>query len=158
MTCAIRYKVTVTVIIIMHACPNVIIVPEGTQCACTCVGDRLIYNCCAMEGIATLWRGAAFDCPMDDSEITLHHGQFASNQEIGICNNGDIVARGIRVINDCYTSQLNMTVRESFNNKTVQCAFTSSEGTRTIGESVLSVASGNTQYIKMIILKYYNIQ
>ena len=96
-----------------------------------------------MEGIATLWRGTAFDCPMDDSEITLRHSQFASNQEIGICNNGDIVARGIEIINDCYISQLNVTVRENFNNKTIQCVFTSSEGMRTIGESTLRVASGN---------------
>ena len=96
-----------------------------------------------MEGIATLWRGTAFDCPIDDSEITLRHSQFASNQEIGICNNGDIVARGIEIINDCYISLLNVTVRENFNNKTIQCVFTSSEGMKTIGESTLRVASGN---------------
>ena len=92
-----------------------------------------------MGGTATRWRGTAFDCPLG---ITLRHSQFAANQESGICNNGDIVGRSIGVVNDCYTSQLNMTVRESFNNKTVQCAFTSSEGTRAIAESLLRVASG----------------
>ena len=115
--------------------------PEGTQCACP--GDRLIYNCSIVGGIATLWRGTAFDCPLDDSEITLRHSQFASNQETGICNNGDIAGHGIGVINNCYTSQLSITIRESYNNNTVQCAFTSSVETRTIGESLLSIVSGN---------------
>ena len=106
-----------------------------------------------MGGIATLWKGTVFDCPLDDSEITLRHSQFESNQEIGTCNNGDIVGHGIGIINDCYTSQLNVTVRENFNNQTVQCAFTSSEGIRTIGESVLSVASGNYGSIKFATIQ-----
>ena len=80
---------------------------------------------------------------MGDFEITLRHSQFAANQGItGICNNGDLVARSIGVVNNCYTSQLNVTVRESFNNKTVQCASVSLVETRTIGESLLSVTSG----------------
>ena len=92
-----------------------------------------------MGGSATRWRGTALDCPLG---ITLRHSQFAANQEIGICNNGDIVGRSIEVDNDCYTSQLNVTVRESFNNETVQCAFTSSAGTRAIAESLLRIVSG----------------
>ena len=92
-----------------------------------------------MGGTATRWRGTALDCPLG---ITLRHSQFAANQESGTCNNGDIVGRSIGVVNDCYTSQLNVSVRESFNNKTVQCALTLSEGTRTIGESLFRVALG----------------
>ena len=95
-----------------------------------------------MGGTATRWKGTTFDCPLDDSEITLRHSQFASNQDVGICNSGDLVGHSVGVVNDCYTSQLNVTVRESFNNKTVQCAFTSSVGTRIIGESIVRVASG----------------
>ena len=95
-----------------------------------------------MRGIATLWRGTAFDCPLDDSEIILRHTQFTTNREIGICNNGNLVGRSIGVANDCYIAQLNVTVIESFNDKTVQCDFTSTAGTRTIGESLLHVASG----------------
>ena len=102
----------------------------------------LTYNCSVMGGIITLWRGTTFDCPMSDSEITLRHSLFASSQDVEICNNGDIVGHSIGVVNDCYTSQLNVTVRENFNNRTVQCAFTSNAGTRAIGESLLSVASG----------------
>ena len=113
---------------------------EGTQFVCA--GDQLNYNCSIMGGTATLWTGSAFNCPQDGSEITLRHRLFASNQALGICNNGDITGHGIRVDNDCFTSQLSVTVSGSFDNKTVQCAIISNEGTRTIGESLLSVASG----------------
>lgn len=82
------------------------------------------------------------NCPLDGSEITLRHSQFASSQAFGICNNGDVVGRGLDVINNCYTSQLNLTVRESFANKTVQCILNSNEGIRTVGESLLSIVSG----------------
>ena len=52
-----------------------------------------------------------------------------------------IMGYGIGVVNNCYTSQLNVTIRESFNNKTVQCILNSNEGTIIIqiGESVLNV-------------------
>ena len=113
--------------------------PKGRQCAC--VGDRLIYNCSVVGGTATLWRGSAFDCPQAGSEITLRHSLFVSNGVFRICNNGDIVGHSIRVVNNSYTSQLNVTVRESFNNKTVQCVLSSNEG-RTVGESILYVISG----------------
>ena len=77
------------------------------------------------------------------NEITLRHSQFASNQAFQTCNNGDIVGRGIDVTNNCYTSQLNIIVRENLNNETVKCAFISSEGKRTIiSESLLNVVSG----------------
>ena len=90
-----------------------------------------------------MWSGTAFDCPMEGSEIILRHSQFASNLAFGICNNGDIVGHGVGVINNCYTSQLNVTVRESFNNKTVQCILYSNEGTsREVGQSLLSIVSG----------------
>ena len=81
---------------------------------------------------------------MDGSLISLRHSLFVSNQAFGICNNGDIVGRGIRVVDNCYTSQLNVTVRESFNNKTVQCVLNSIEGTKIVGESLLSVMPGKT--------------
>ena len=128
--------------------------PEGTQCAC--VGDRLIYNCSVMGGTATLWRGTLFDCPQAGSEITLRHSLFASNQVFRICNDGDIIGHGLEVVNNCYTSQLNVTVRESFNNKTVHCVLSSSEGIRTVGKSILKVLSG--KFIIKPLLKYHIIK
>jgi hypothetical protein len=94
-------------------------------------------------GTATRWEGSLLaDCPLD--EIILRHSQFESNQAIGTCNNGDINGYGIGVMNDCYISQLNLIIRENFNNKTVRCILNSNEGTRTIGESILRVLSGKS--------------
>ena len=95
-----------------------------------------------MGGTATLWRGTAFDCPMTNSEITLRHSLFTSDQAFRICNSGDIIGHGLEVVNNCYTSQLNVTIRENFNNKTVQCVLSSNEGMRIVGESILNVISG----------------
>ena len=102
-----------------------------------------------MGGTTTLWRGTALDCPTDGSVITLRHSQFMTNQAFGLCSNGDIIGRGIRVVNNCYISQLNVTVRESFNNKTLQCVLNSNEGTKLIGESVLNVVSGMVKTLHM---------
>ena len=91
---------------------------------------------------------------MDGSEITLRHSQFASNPPFGICNNGDIIGRGIGVVNNCYTSQLNVTVRESSNNKTVQCTLNSNVGTsREVGQSLISVVSGMHMCQSIIMLQ-----
>ena len=106
-----------------------------------------------MGGTATRWKGSLIECPLD--VITLRHSQFGSNQAIETCNNGDISGYGIGVVNNCYLSQLNVTVRENFNNKTVQCILNSNEGTRIIGKSILSVTSGKamdivTHYFMML--------
>ena len=116
------------------------LLPGGIQCAC--IGDRIIYNCTAVGGGTTIWSGTVLDCPLDGSVITLRHSQYASNQAFGFCNDGDISGRGIDVTNNCYTSQLSLTVRGSFANKTVHCILNSNEGIRTIGESLLSIVSG----------------
>ena len=108
-----------------------------------------------MGGGSTLWRGTAFNCPNDGSVVTLRHSQFISNQAFGICNGGDIVGRGLEVVNDCYRSQLNVTVRESFNNKTVQCASNSNQlGMQIIGESFLSVVSGKLMTDSIVMCVY----
>ena len=98
-----------------------------------------------MGGTATRWRGSLIDCPLN--AITLRHSQFENNQAFEICNNGDISGRGIAAVNNCFTSQLSVTVRESSNNTTVQCILNSNEGTRIIGESVLNVISGKAMYV-----------
>ena len=110
----------------------------------------MIYNCGVIGGSSTLWRGSAFDCQQDGSVITLRHTQFESNQAFGICSNGDIIGRGLEAMNNCYTSQLNVTVRESFNNKSVQCVLNSRAGPITIGESVLNVVSGTLNNIHSV--------
>ena len=131
------------------------LVPNGIQCVCA--GDRLIYSCNVVGGGSTVWSGTAFDCPSTSSEITLRHSQYASNQAFGMCNNGDIEGQGLEVTNNCYTSQLNVTVREGLNNKTVQCIQNSNQGTRQIGQSTLSVTSGMHVILILIMCPKYAI-
>ena len=40
---------------------------------CVCPGHELRLECTYMNGIATLWRGSAFDCPELNNEILLQH-------------------------------------------------------------------------------------
>ena len=61
---------------------------------------------------------------------------------MGDCNDGAIVGQSLRVEDDCYTSQLSVTISLDLNNKTVRCVHRSSVGTNTIDESTLTVISG----------------
>ena len=70
----------------------------------------------------TVWEGSAFDCPTN--EITLFHSRFAPQEgpgAYGECNNGVIVARGLRVEGDLYTSQLSVTVSAAITGKSITC-------------------------------------
>ena len=120
--------------------------PDNTQCACP--GDLLTYTCTVVGGTTTLWEGTAFNCPMTTNEIILLHGNFANiGGTSGDCNNRAILGRSLRVEDSCYTSQLNVTVSASLNNKTVQCVHISSMGTSTVGVASLNVISaGNKKY------------
>ena len=70
-------------------------------------------------GQATFWTGTALNCVSKSNEIALSHGRFSS--AAGECNNGAIVARGISVQNNLYTSKLNVTVTPDIAGKTIMC-------------------------------------
>ena len=55
--------------------------------------------------------------------IQLVHGHFTSEKESisGYCNDGDIVARGLRVENKSYTSQLNVTLTNDLAGESIEC-------------------------------------
>ena len=87
---------------------------------CVCPGDTLTYECTAMGvtgGSSTVWTGTAFECLCCNDNIILPHDLFSSRS----CNNGDIVARGLSVEGNNYTSQLNVTVTPDTAGKTVEC-------------------------------------
>ena len=68
-------------------------------------------------GQATFWTGTALNCI--GNEITLIHSRFLS--AAGECNNGAIVARGVSVQNNLYTSQLNVIITPDIAGKTIMC-------------------------------------
>ena len=76
-------------------------------------------------GDITVWKGSAFDC--SSNEIALIHSLFGSDTQsqtiaAGECNNGSIRAHSVQVEDNCYTSQLNITVNADMIGKTIECA------------------------------------
>ena len=108
-----------------------------------CPGDVLMYVCNIIGGGNTIWSGTAFYCPSKSNETILRHSQFNSESgTFGSCNDRAVImARSLGVTNNCYSSQLNITVTSDMNNKTIQCAH-SSDRIVTIGVVTLSIATG----------------
>jgi hypothetical protein len=97
-------------------------VGEGTHWAaidCACPEDQLVYECSVQGGVATVWQGSAFDCGLASDNIILRHSRSNS---VGVCNNGRLMAQIVEAFNGTFTSQLNITVIEDMNNKTIECA------------------------------------
>ena len=115
---------------------------------CICPGFTLTFAECTVKGgpggDATVWNGSAFDCIHSGNEIVLIHSLFGSNIEsstiaAGECNNGSIHAHSVRVEDNCYTSQLNITVNADMIGKTIECAHDNTSTENVIG--TLTVAT-----------------
>ena len=105
-----------------------------------CPDTVLTYRCTSVGAGNTVWEGSVFDCR--GNSIILRHSQFSSVGISGDCNNGKIIARSVGVDNDCYISQLMITVSGDFNNKSIYCIHDSTMGLKTIGLSTLNVLEG----------------
>ena len=116
---------------------------------CVCPGHELRLECTYMSGIATLWRGNAFDCPELNNEILLQHYSFESEKS---CNNGTIIGRNINATYDGdgngygykYISQLIIQLDENdtLEGRTVECAYSETEYESSIGTYVISYTRG----------------
>ena len=85
----------------------------------------------------TVWRGTAFDCSSAGNEIVLLHDRFTSGE--ATCNHGQIVGRGITVVNSsCYTSQLYVMISSSLIGKTVECVHDNFGTETTIGSLTIN--------------------
>ena len=110
---------------------------------CMCVGDSLMYECSAFGPGTTFWEGTAFrsEC----SSIILRHSQFSTSQGArGSCNNGGIVGKSVNVVDQCYTSQLNVTIDSSLDGATVSCIHVSNGERRETGNSIITITAGKT--------------
>ena len=116
--------------------------PNFLQCDnhidCVCPRNTINFECTVVGAIATVWKGSFFDCPSD----SIGYRVFAPGIN-GICNNGEIVATGIEVINNSYSSQLviTVTVDPDINNGSVECIRDGSTET-TVGTCPLVLTSG----------------
>ena len=112
-------------------------IPENVLCSCP--GEVLSFKCNVVGGGSTIWSGTALqECGAGD--IILRHDRFG-NDISRICS-GAIIIESLGVSGDnCYNSQLNVTVSDEFNNTSIKC-LVNDGGIRTIGESNTTVVPG----------------
>ena len=111
---------------------------------CTCTGHVLTYECTVTGSGSTVWKGSAFECT--SGEIVLQHNLFDQMMAAGVCNDGLFSAYGIRVDNNSYTSQLNITVSHSAAGKTIECAYDNGQREASIGTDTISITTGKLFY------------
>ena len=110
---------------------------------CVCPGDTLIYECTAMGvSASTIWTGSALDCVLSNDDIVLLHRRFLYSGSSGTCNNGAIVARGLSIEGNNYTSQLSVIVTPDTAGKTIVCASDNGIYTKYLFSSIVPVVTG----------------
>ena len=119
--------------------PNLVLTSDSGS-ECTCPGQQLSYECTTVGPVATVWLGSAFQC--ENNNILLRHSQFTSLQGVsGTCNNGAIAGHSRRVEENCFTSQLNITVSSNMNGQTVQCAHNDGQTLSIIGTNEIAITT-----------------
>ena len=108
-----------------------------TQGTCTCPGDIITYTCTTVGGEATLWSGTAFSSGCD---ITLNHSRFSDiGGTSGSCSDPRIIGRSVEKTNNCFTSQVTVTVNSDSINRTIECSvIDNSSSTSLVGTEVIS--------------------
>lgn len=100
------------------------------------------FECTTVGPGSTIWNGTAFDCPMSSNEISLRHTQFHNRMTKADCNNGNISVASVRVENDCYTSQLNVTISSRIDNNTIVCSHENNGNITNVGTKTLTLTTG----------------
>ena len=101
---------------------------------CNCLTQNVTYECTASGGAFTVWNGNAFMC--QGGEIALRHVGFLN--AIGECNSGAVIARGVKVTNNLYTSQLSIRLNQDLLGRTVICSLDSDQSS-----SLIAIGSSN---------------
>ena len=112
---------------------------------CICPGFNLTYECTtAMSdaGGATVWTGTAFDCPETEDQLTFVHIRDRFNDTYRGCSGGAISGRGLRVEESGYTSQVNITVDDYMDGRSVECFYVNDMGKTLLANYSIMVTSG----------------
>ena len=101
------------------------------------------YECAVVGNGITVWHGSAFDC--SGNEISLIHILYNSIEShvicaYGECNNGAIVAKGIRIENGTYISQLNVSISTDMIGRSIECFEDTIYSTLLVGSAVISTS------------------
>ena len=108
---------------------------------CVCPGDIVMYECTVFGGIGatTIWKSDFFQCSSGKKLIELVHRPLTEGEEYHtrICNNGNIAGRIVKVENNSYTSQLNITLTYDIAGESIECI--GDNGTNTYGVGLLNI-------------------
>ena len=107
---------------------------------CVCPGHELKLQCTVFGGINTLWRGSALrDCQY--TEIVLPHSWFRDRSPVGVCNNGGIVAHGVRRVDNNFTSELDIDANFTLRGNSIECAVDDGQGEISFGNYIITYPS-----------------
>ena len=127
---------------IIFADGNVFLQPSNLQCACP--NDRLRFTCTVIINDplgSVVWEGTAFNGQgCEGNRISVRH----SDPSVGdrSCTSGTIVVRRQGINETCTTSELDIVVDSTVNNKTILCISEADSGDLTVGEAAIAVVSG----------------
>ena len=91
-----------------------------TDYDCGCPGENVSYICTAVGGVITVWGGTALTNCDVGNDISLRHHDFSFAPRK--CNNGAIIAYGIEVVNNSYTSRLDVRLSNDLQGQTISCS------------------------------------
>ena len=137
-----------------YAGKNILELPPNLQCACP--NDQLRFICTVVieDSLgSTIWRGTAFT-GCDGDEIRLRHINLNMALQ---CNSGAISGRSLGIDGNCTTSELDVVVDSSLNNKTVQCILDSNSGNPTIGEAMITLVTGKCVHVCFHLASYHGL-
>ena len=126
--------------------PLLTIVKPDEPVGCLCPGDVLTYECTVVgvgDAGVTIWKGSAFDnhCEGSKMELQLLHSRYnAISGEVKFCQDMILEARSVKVENNSYISQLNVTLTSNITGKIIECAYNNGYNTTLIGS--LEITAG----------------
>ena len=111
---------------------------------CICPGNIVTYECTVFggSGTSTVWKSNFFQCS-SGKELVLVHRLLSEGEEshARICNDGDTVGRIVRIENNYFTSQLNVTLTAGIAGESIKCIGDNGTNTHRIGLLNLTTAT-----------------
>ena len=112
---------------------------------CVCSGYNVTFTCTIIGGGNTIWNGSAFNCSSNsdsnNNQILLRHSGFGSSSK-GTCNSGNITGKGLSSENECFVSELNVTVSPSVIDRQVSCFYENGSAEILVGTVTIELTSG----------------